>query len=87
MAAVMTMKGFSYVVNAMSEEAYCLVKGTLRTCCVMLLLSLALLLHTGGLSPETYSLYRLAAELESSSAAVLLWGNAAALFLERCRRR
>ena len=60
---------------------------TLRVCCVMLLCSLTLLIHTGGLSPRTYSLYRLAAELESSSAGFLLCGNFAALLAEGLHRR
>ncbi len=81
------MKFFGRVLNEMSDDAYVMLSGSLRTCCAMLLLSLTLLIHIGDLSPRTYSLYRLAAELESSSAGVLLCGNFAALFLEGLHRR
>ena len=87
MEAVMDMKLFSSALDSMSDEAYAMLTGTLRTCCAMLMLSLTLLVYTGGPEPRTYSLYRLAAELESSSAGVLLAGNFAALFLESLRRR
>ena len=70
-----------------SEEAQDLVVWTLRVSCVMALCSLAVLIHTGGLSPRTYALYRLAAELESNSGAFLLCGNFAAVLLESLRRR
>jgi len=86
MEAVMLMRFFS-LFDSLCDEAHAMLLGTLRTCCAMLVLSLALLLHIGGPSPRTYSLYRLAAELESSSAGVFLCGNFAALFLERFHRR
>ena len=70
----------------LGDDSYAMIVGTLRTSCVMLLCSLALLIHTGGLSPRNYEQYRLAAELQSASGAVLLLGNFAALFLERFHR-
>ena len=77
--------GYSF--DRIGDEAYSVLLGTLRTCLVMLLCSLAILWQIGEVEPRTYRLYRLAAELESGSAGVLLWGNAAALLLERFRRR
>ena len=72
---------------ALNEDTQDILLGTLRVCCVMLLCSLTLLIHTGGLTPRTYELYRLAAELESSSAGFLLCGNFAALLIESLHRR
>ena len=83
---VMCMKLFESIFGALSDEAFCLLSGTLKTCCAMLLCSLALLVHTGGLRPDTYSLYRLAADLQSNAAGILLVGNFAALLLERHHR-
>ncbi len=73
--------------SLLGDESYAMILGTLRTSCVMLLCSLALLIHIGALTPRTYSLYRLAAELQSASGAFLLCGNFSALVLERFRRR
>ena len=81
------MRLFFSLFDSLSEEAGVMLLGTLRTCCAMLLLSLAVLLWVGEPGPRTISLYRMAAELESSSAGVLLCGNAAALFLEQFHRR
>ena len=86
-AQVMFMRIMEKLLKGAGEEAQEMLLGTLRVSCVMALCSLALLLHTGGLSPRTYALYRLAAELESSSGAFLLCGNFAALLLESLRRR
>ena len=85
MKAVMKMKG-TINFSRLGEESYAMILGTLRTSGVMLLCSAALLLYTGGLTPRTYALYRLAAELQSASGGILLLGNFAALFLERFRR-
>ena len=85
--SVIWMKLFESVFGSLSDEAFCVLAGTLKVCCTMLLCSLALLLEIGELRPDTYTLYRLAAELESDAAAVLLVGNFAALFLERFHRR
>ena len=81
------MKWFFFVFGSLSDEAYCLLCGTLKVGCAMLLCSLALLWHTGGLRTDTYELYYLAAQLEQHAAGVLLCGNFAALFLESLRRR
>ena len=75
------------VFGSISEEAYCLLSGTLTTVCAMLLCSLALLLEARPLTPDTYALYYRAAQLESNAMGVLLVGNFAALFLERQHRR
>ena len=80
------MKWF-LVFGRLSDEAHCLLVDTLRIGCVMLGCSLALLLRSGGLHPDTYRLYRLAAQLQSNSAGVILTGNFAAVFLESLRRR
>ena len=81
------MKLFTAVFGKISDEAFCMLSGSLKTVCAMLLCSLALLIHTGGLRPDTYRLYYLAAQLESNAAGVLVVGNFAALFLERAHRR
>ena len=81
------MKKKKLPLSALSEDAEDILLGTLRVCCVMLLCSLTLLIHTGGLTPKTYELYRLAAELQSSSAGFLLCGNFAALLIESLHRR
>ena len=81
------MKRFTEVFGFMSDEAYCLLSGTLKTVCVMLLCSLALLLEASPVRPDTYRLYHLAAQLESNALGVVLTGNFAALFLERQHRR
>ena len=81
------MKWFVSVFGALSDEAFCLLSGSLKTGCAMLVCSLALLVHTGGLRTDTYILYHLAAQLESNAAGVVLAGNFAALFLEGLRRR
>ena len=87
MAAVMTMKRLTRAFSSIGDDAYAMILGTMRVSCVMLLCSFALLIHIGELSPRTYALYRLAAELQSGSGALLLCGNFAALLLERFRRR
>ena len=86
MVPVMSMKLFESIFGSLCDEAFCLLSGTLKTCCAMLLCSLALLVHTGGLHPDTYSLYRLAADLQSNAAGILLVGNFAALLLEQRHR-
>ena len=80
------MKHFSFRFSGLSAASYDILSGTLRLCCCMLFCSFLLLLHTGGLTVRTYSLFRLAAELQSSSAAVLLAGNVSALLLELLKR-
>ena len=80
------MKGWRPDFSLLGDDSYAMILGTLRTSCVMLLCSLALLVHIGGLTPRTYGLYRLAAELQSASGAFLLCGNFSALLLERFRR-
>ena len=52
-----------YLFSALSEEAFGMVRGTLCVSCAMLYCSVMLLLHIGALTPRTYALYRLAAEL------------------------
>ncbi len=81
------MKWFVSVFGGLSDEAFCLLSGSLKVGCAMLICSLALLVHTGGLHADTYALYFLAAQLESNAAGVVLAGNFAALFLEALRRR
>ena len=54
----------------------------------MLFSSWLLLVHTGGITPDTYALCRLSGELQTSSLAILILGNIAALseeFLTRQR--
>ena len=80
------MNRFYTVFGILSDEAYCLLSGTLKTVCAMLLCSLAVLLEIGRPAPDTYSLYYLASQLESNALGVLLVGNFAALFLERSHR-
>lgn len=84
---VMFVRFMEKLFAELGEDTQELLVWTLRVSCVMALCSLILLLHTGGLSPRTYALYRLAAELESSSGAFLLCGNFAALLLESHHRR
>ena len=81
------MKPNKKSLTPLSDDAWEILLGTLRVSCVMLLCSLTLLIHIGTLTPRTYSLYRLAAELESSSAGFLLCGNFAALLAESLHRR
>ena len=81
------MKKRKRLMSSLSEDTLDILLGTLQVCCVMLLCSLTLLIHTGGLTTGTYELYRLAAELESSSAGFLLCGNFAALLIESLHRR
>lgn len=71
-----------------SERACGILLGTLRLCCAMLFSSWLLLVHTGGITPDTYALCRLSGELQTSSLAILILGNIAALseeFLTRQR--
>ena len=81
------MKQIERVFANISDEAFCLLSGTLKTVCVMLLCSLAILWEIGSPGPDTYSLYHLASQLESNAAGVLLVGNFASLLLERAYRR
>ena len=81
------MNWFYAIFSDLTDEAFCLLAGTLKVECTMLLCSLLLLLHCGGLCVDTYPLYRLAAQLQSNAAGVLLVGNFAALFLESLHRR
>lgn len=81
------LRNFISGLSRMSEEAFCLLAGTLKTCCTMVFCSFLILVHTGGLSVQDYDLYRLAGELVSSSLGVFLVGNLAALFLEELPRR
>ena len=81
------MKLLTALFKDISEEAFCMVAGTLKTACAMLGCSLALLIYSGGLRPDTYQLYYTAAQLQSNAAGVLLAGNFAALFLESRRGR
>ena len=81
------MKLLHSVFGSMSEEAFCLLSGTLKTVCAMLLCSLALLREASPPGPDTYSIFCLSAQLESNALGVLLVGNFAALFLERQHRR
>ena len=83
----MDLKVFCHIFGAMSEEAFCMLSGTLKTVCVMLLCSLAILKEIGPPGPDTYRLFYLASQLESNAFGVLLIGNFAALFLERFQRR
>ena len=75
------------VFDSVSDEAFCLLSGSLKTVCAMLLCSLALLRQAVPLRPDTYELYRLAAQLESNALGIVVVGNFAALFLERFHRR
>ena len=84
MEAVIFMK---YLFSRLSEEAFGMVRGTLCVSCVMLFCSVMLLLHIGALTPRTYALYRLAADLETASGGFLLLGNTGAFVLECLRRR
>lgn len=86
MEAVILMKKVYSLFGSLSPEAFAMLTASLRLCCAMLLASLAILLRIGSVTPDTYSLYRLAAELQNSSAAVLILGNAAALLLQQFRR-
>ncbi len=81
------MKLLYTVFGGVSDEAFCLLSGTLKTVCAMLLCSLALLLEASPPGPDTYAVYYLAAQMESNSLLILLTGNFAALFLERFHRR
>ena len=82
MEAVIFMKKKLLRLSPISREAYILLSAVLLLCCAMLAASALLLVHIRTLTPETYDLYRLAAELQNSSAAVFLVGNLAALLLE-----
>lgn len=87
MEAVITMKRPNDIFRPLSESGFGMVRGTLCVSCVMLLCSLAVLLHIGALTPRTYALYRLAAELQTASGGFLLAGNFAALLVECAHRR
>lgn len=80
------MKLFCSVFGTVSDEAFCMLSGTLKTVCAMLVCSLAILTQIGPPVPDTYRLYYLASQLESNAVGVLLIGNFAALFLERIQR-
>jgi hypothetical protein len=80
------MNWFVSVFGNLSDEAFCLLSGSLKVGCAMLLCSLALLVHTGGLRADTYELYRLAAQLQSNAAGVIVAGNFAAVVLESLHR-
>ena len=73
--------------SLLGDESYAMILGTLRTSCVMLLCSLALLLEANPPGPDTYKIYHLAAQLESNALGIVVVGNFAALFLERLHRR
>lgn len=81
------MKLLYAIFGEVSDEAFCLLSGTMKTVCTMLLCSLALLLESGPPGPDTYRIYYLAAQLESNALGVAVVGNFAALFLERFHRR
>ena len=81
------MKLLRAVFGSISDEAYCLLSGALKTACAMLLCSLALLLEACPPGPDTYKIYCLAAQLESNALGIVIIGNFAALFLERFHRR
>lgn len=76
------MKRKNRGLGAMSDGAFCLLSGTLKVCCAMVLCGWAVLIHIGPPSPHTYALRRLAEELYLSPAGVLLVGNLCALLLE-----
>lgn len=80
------MKRYLPDFSGLSAASYDILSGTLRLCCCMLFCSFVLLVHTNGLAVRTYALYRLAAELQASSGAVLLAGNVSALLLELMKR-
>ncbi len=81
------MKLLYSVFGKISDEAFCILSGTLKVVCTMLICSLAILRETGRLRPDTYRLYYLASQLESNAAGVIVVGNFAALLLERTHGR
>ena len=81
------MKFWNDLFRPLSEDTFRMVRGTLAVGCTMLFCSVMVLIHIGALTPRTYALYRLAAELQSSAGGFLRAGNFAALILENLRRR
>lgn len=83
----MSVKKYIARLEAMSEEAFCMMAGTLKTCCAMVLCGFMVLVHIGDVTPRVFSLYQLALELTLSPVGILLVGGLAAILLEDLRRR
>ena len=58
--------------DRMCDAAFHALAYTLKLCCVMLLCSVIILIHIGGLTPANHHIYRLAMELAASPAGLLL---------------
>ena len=83
----MAMKRYFFYLEAMSDEAFCMMAGTLKTCCAMIFCAFMVLVHIEDVTPRLFSLYRLALELALSPVGILLVGGIAAVILEDLSRR
>jgi len=81
------MKKFCIGFDNISEEAFCMLCGTLKTCCAMVLCSFMLLVHMGDVSARCFSQYMTALELALSPVGILLVGGIASVILEDLRGR
>ena len=69
--------------NTIRDESFCLLVGTLKTCCTMVFCAFMMLVHIGPtLTPHSFAQYRLALELALSPAGVLLVGGLCAVITE-----
>ena len=78
----MKLKRLFCYLNTISDEAFCLLAGTLKTCCTMVFCAFILLVHIGTVTPHTFSLYRMALELTLSPVGILLVGGLLAVITE-----
>ena len=76
------MKRLFLYFNHISDAAFCLLAGTLKTCCTMVFCAFLLLVDIESLTPHTYQLYRLALELTLSPVGVLLVGGLCSIIVE-----
>ncbi len=80
------MKRFKKSLDGMSDAAFCLFSGCLKTACAMLLCAFALLVHIGTPTPSDLRLWLTAQELCSCPAGILLVGVLGAAILEERSR-
>ena len=68
------MKRFIRSFDALCDAAFAMLAGCMKVSCAMLLCAFLFLLHMGDLSPDTVRFLRMARELVSGGAVVLLMG-------------
>ena len=79
---VIKLKQLFRYLNRISDESFCLLAGTLRTCCTMVFCAFMLLVHIGPVSPRSFSLYQMALELTLSPVGLLLIGGLCSVIVE-----